>query len=456
MTARCPDKRLLQSLLESEGGADADGLHSHLDSCAECRRTLESLAGDRTAWANTATLAEPIRRESALQELIERLKTDEPHQQDADEISFLVSSEKPGVLGLLGAYEVLEVTGRGAMGIVFKACDPGLNRVVALKVLSPRLATSASARKRFVREGRAAAAVCHENIVPIFAVEELGGLPCLVMQHIGGESLQDRLDRLGPLEVAEIVSIGLQTAQGLAAAHAQGLIHRDIKPANLLLSGTNGGTTVKITDFGLARTVDDVQLTQQGALMGTPEYMAPEQARGEAVDARADLFSLGSVLYAMATGFSPFRGPSAMAVLRRVSDETPTPVRTINPAIPEWLALLIERLLAKNPGERFASAAEVAELLQGYQAHLTSQTPAPSLPVAPRPVENAAKEKGLRGRGIVLLLTTLALLAIFATLFVRHSPLFQDMDWRVAAMGFGGMVSLAALAVFLFRGRRSD
>src|SRR5205807_5330787 len=156
--------------------------------------------------------------------------------------------------------------------------------------------------------------------------------------------------------------IGMQTAAGLAAAHAQGLTHRDIKPANLLLE--NGLAKVKITDFGLARTADDVQLTQNGVVAGTPEYMAPEQARAEAVDHRADLFSLGSVLYALCTGVPPFQGSTTLAVLRHVSEETPAPIRSRNPAMPVWIEQLVVRLLAKNPEERIQSAAEVAALLE--------------------------------------------------------------------------------------------
>src|SRR5262249_47288991 len=152
-------------------------------------------------------------------------------------------------------------------------------------------------------------------------------------------SLQGRLDRTGPLEVTEIVRIGMQTAQGLAAAHAQGLIHRDVKPANLLLE--NGLAKVKITDFGLARMADDGGLTQAGVVAGTPEYMAPEQARGDAIDHRCDLFSLGSVLYALCTGHPPFRGSTAMGVLRAVCEQEPTPIRSLNPDVPPWLEALV-------------------------------------------------------------------------------------------------------------------
>src|SRR2546426_12593279 len=176
--------------------------------------------------------------------------------------------------------------------------------------MAPHLATSAAAR-RFIREARAAAAVRNEHVINIHDVNELNNPPYLVMEYIDGVSLQERLDRRAPLELKEILRIGMQAATGLAAAHAQGLVHRDIKPANILLE--NGVERVKLTDFGLARLADDASLTQSGVVAGTPQYMAPEQARGEAVDSRADLFSLGSVLYALCTGRAPFRASGALA-----------------------------------------------------------------------------------------------------------------------------------------------
>jgi serine/threonine protein kinase len=174
-------------------------------------------------------------------------------------LDFLAPSDKPGSLGRLGHYEVFELIGRGGMGVVLRAFDEKLHRVVAVKVMAPQLATNATARMRFVREARAAAAVRNEHVIGIHAVEEADKLPYLAMEYIAGVSLQERLDRSGPLELKEVLRIGIQTATGLAAAHAQGLIHRDIKPANILLE--NGVERVKITDFGLARAVDDVSLT---------------------------------------------------------------------------------------------------------------------------------------------------------------------------------------------------
>ena len=296
-------------------------------------------------------------------------------------LGFLTPPEKPGLLGRLDHYEILEVIGRGGMGVVLRGFDEKLHRVVAIKVMAAQLATSATARRRFTREAQAAAAVSHDHIVTIYAVEECDGLPYLVMQYVGGMSLQDRLDSDGPLQLAEILRIGMQTAAGLAAAHAQGLVHRDIKPANILLE--NGVERVKITDFGLARAADDASLTQSGVVAGTPQYMAPEQARGEAVDRRADLFSLGSVLYATCTGRPPFRAGGTMAVLKRVCEETPSPIREANPEIPDWLVAIIERLHAKNPARRYQSAAEVAEILGQHLAHVQHPSVVP-LPKTPK------------------------------------------------------------------------
>jgi serine/threonine protein kinase len=283
-------------------------------------------------------------------------------------LDFLDPCDTAGRLGLLAHYEIVEILGRGGMGIVLRGVDRKLNRVVAIKVLAPQLAANAMARQRFQREAQAAAAVSHPHVVAIHAVDEWNGLPYLVMEYISGPSLQQRIDASGALQLAQILRIGMQIASGLAAAHAHGLVHRDIKPANILLE--NGIERVKITDFGLARSIDDVRMTQAGVVYGTPQYMSPEQAQGERVDQRSDLFSLGSVMYAMCTGRPPFRGETGMAVLKRVCDDTPRPIREVNPDIPAVLAGIVNRLLAKNPEARFQTAGEVAELLSQYLAHV--------------------------------------------------------------------------------------
>lgn len=296
-------------------------------------------------------------------------------------LEFLRPSGKPGSLGVLGHYEILEVVGKGGMGVVLRAFDDRLHRVVAIKVLAPHLASNAMARQRFVREARAAAAINHDNVIAVHAVEDSGPVPYLVMRYVSGQTLQDKLDRTGPPALREVLRIGLQIAEGLAAAHKQGLIHRDVKPANILLE--NGIERVRITDFGLARAADDNSLTQSGVIAGTPPYMSPEQAEGRPIDARSDLFSLGSVLYALCTGHAPFRAATPIAVLKRVCDTTPKPVRSVNPEIPEWLEAIIARLHAKDPGARFQSAKEVADLLGNRLAQVQASPSSATLRAAP-------------------------------------------------------------------------
>ena len=343
-----------------------------------------------------------------------------------ERLDFLTPSDKPGSLGRLGHYEIQEVIGRGGMGIVLRAFDEQLHRVVAVKVLAPHALANGAARQRFVREARAAAAVRDEHVVGIHAVDEGSEAPYLVMEYIAGVSLQDRLDRGGPLEVKEILRIGLQAASGLAAAHAQGLIHRDVKPANILLE--NHVERVKITDFGLARAAADASLTQEGVVAGTPQYMAPEQARGEALDHRADLFSLGTVLYALCTGRPPFRAENTLAVLKRVCEDTPRPIREINPDVPVWLVEIIAKLHAKDPAERFQSAREVAEVLGRELA--TMQRGDAERQAPPRPPTPAKRPRRLVAGAAVLLLfaagfvlsESVGMTHVVATVLGRFTP----------------------------------
>ncbi len=283
-------------------------------------------------------------------------------------LDFLKPTDDPDSLGTLGTYVVSETIGRGGMGLVLKGHDPKLNRIVAIKVLAPELASNVTARKRFLREAQAAAAVSHNHVVTTHAIDEVENFPYIVMEYIAGRSLQDRIDQDGPLDTKRTLRIARQTALGLAAAHEQGLIHRDVKPANILLE--NGVERVKLSDFGVARAIDDASTTQTGMVAGTPQYMSPEQAQGRRIDHRSDLFSLGCVMYAMCTGRSPFRAETTMAALRRVCDDEPRPIEQINPEVPDWLISMINRLLAKNPDDRFQSAAEVAEILGNGLAHL--------------------------------------------------------------------------------------
>jgi serine/threonine protein kinase/formylglycine-generating enzyme required for sulfatase activity len=320
-------------------------------------------------------------------------------------LDFLKPCNTPNSLGCLGGYVVLDVIGRGGMGIVLRAMDSKLNRIVAIKVLVPEFAGSPQARKRFAREAQAAAAVSHDHIVTIHAVDDEGQVPYIVMECVVGQSLQQKIDKCGALGLKEILRIGMQMAAGLAAAHKQGLVHRDIKPANILLE--NGIERVKITDFGLARATDDVGMTQSGQIAGTPQYMSPEQAMGQQVDTRSDLFSLGSVLYTLCTGRPGFRADSTLAVMKRVCDDVPRPIGETNPEIPEWLIEIIDRLLMKKPEDRIQTAAEVAELLNQHLAHL--QQPA-SVPRPGRLRSPVVKGSANRLATAVLVATALMML----------------------------------------------
>ncbi|HJT32490.1 MAG TPA: protein kinase [Pirellulales bacterium] len=309
-------------------------------------------------------------------------------------------SDNPEYIGVIGPYQIRELIGRGGMGIVLRAFDAKLSRVVAIKVLSPELAAQHSARRRFMREAQAAAAVTHPHVVTIHAVDE-DQWPYLVMECIEGQSLQDKIERAGPLKLAEVLRIGTQIAEGLAAAHKQGLIHRDVKPANILLE--NGVERVKITDFGLARAADDVSITRPGEISGTPQYMSPEQASGQRIDQRSDLFSLGCVLYAMCAGRPPFRADSMAAIVKKICDDTPQPLRDIDPQLPEWLAATIDRLLAKDPNQRFQTAAEVAQLLSDALARLQAGKPitAAGSPFAAAPPSGMPREFAVAHGGTV-------------------------------------------------------
>jgi serine/threonine protein kinase len=354
-------EQLLRDRLPEEARRD---LETHLFLCPACRDQLDKLAGGPPWWGE-------VRRylgEDGAAEPVLTMEHSAPRRWPDVELDFLEASDNPAALGRLGGYEVLEILGRGAWGVVLKAFDPSLHRPVAIKVLAEGSAANGTARKRFAREARAAAAVVHDHVVPVYAVNADATPPYLVMAFIPGQSLQERIDRSGPLELKEILRIGTQTASGLAAAHAQGLVHRDIKPANIMLE--NGVERVRITDFGLARAVDDASVTRTGSVAGTPQYMAPEQARGEAVDQRADLFALGSTLYAMCTGQAPFRGESAVAVVRQVCDVEPRPIRAIDSELPVWLEGIVRKLQAKDPARRFQTAAEVADLLEHCLAHV--------------------------------------------------------------------------------------
>ena len=387
----CPSKEQWQQFLqESLDDREQTKLGMHLDECSDCQTIVETLSGNDSMLGLARQVGQENRDgESVLQEVLEQAKQAEPETlalgtrgKCEDDFAYLQPSDKSEHLGRLDHYEIMEKVGQGAFGTVFRAFDTKLHRVVAIKVLSPELAANGTARQRFIREARTVAAVTHEHVVTIHSVAEEHRPPYLVMQFVDGKSLQEKLNDEGALTITEVLRIGMQIADGLAAADKQGLVHRDIKPSNILLE--NGVERVQITDFGLAKVADDASVTQSGVIAGTPLYMSPEQASGEAIDHRSDLFSLGTVLYVMCTGRPPFRASGTMAVLKRVCEDTPRPIREINPEVPQYLADIICKLHAKNRRERFQSASEVADLLGQHLAQLqrplTSSGPQPVLP----------------------------------------------------------------------------
>jgi serine/threonine protein kinase len=296
---------------------------------------------------------------------------------------------------IAGKYRLLERLGAGGMGAVYLAVDTRLDRKLALKVMLPEFAADRDAKERFLREARAAAKITHDNVVIVHEADEREGVPYIAMQFLQGYPLDEFLKQKGTPALPHVIRIARETALGLAAAHELGLVHRDIKPANLWLEAPNG--RVKVLDFGLAKPVGtDAELTKSGAVVGTPAYMSPEQARGQKVDSRTDLFSLGSVLYRLCTGQTPFAGPNVMAVLMALGHDEPTPVRELNPNVPEPLAQLIHQLLAKKPEDRPQTATEVAKRLRA----ILEQRLAPSAPSAESPVpktSSADVSNSLRG-----------------------------------------------------------
>lgn len=412
---------------------DADRRSAYLDSVCgpdgDLRRQVESLlaAHFKSGEFLSESLADQLGT-SPITQIAETLIVDrQPNEAmvakpetpaDTPDLSFLQPSTRPDSLGRLGHYDMLQVLGHGGFGIVFRAFDEVLQRVVAIKVLAPAIAATSPARKRFLREAQASARVHHENVVQVHAVEELP-IPHLVMEFIAGETLQQRLDRTGPLEVAEIVRLARQVAEGLAAAHETGLIHRDIKPGNILIGG-GAQEKVKITDFGLARAADDASMTQSGMVAGTPMFMAPEQAQGETLDQRADLFSLGSVMYTMASGRPPFRAATTFAVLKRVVEETPRPIQDIIPETPQWLCDIIERLQEKTPEKRFQTAREVADVLTDCEEQLKEHARVYDLSRIPRVQPQPLSHRKALALATALFLLPLIVLGVSEAIGLTH------------------------------------
>ncbi len=396
-TLACPSEERLLALVNGKLPPDATvEMNRHIGECPRCASAVAQLCGN--AFAQRAAGLDGDRHTSPPQKsnatyasgtdatLPPSNKPAAATTQPDDGLTFLSPSLQADELGRLGPYRVLKILGRGGMGMVLQAEDSNLGRLCAIKVMLPELARKPEMKERFLREARAAALIEHDNIVPIYQVGEDRGLPYIAMPYLKGASLEHWLEKKGnrwqgnvlgkPIAVPQILKIGREIAKGLAAAHERGLVHRDIKPDNIWLDATAGGR-VRILDFGLARQnetareakSDNKNLTRTGMILGTPAYMAPEQAQGKTdqIDGRADLFSLGCILYRMCAGRTPFDGNDMISTLISVAVDEPAPPVKFNPAIPQSLSDLVMKLLAKDRNLRPSSANEVATALQSIE-----------------------------------------------------------------------------------------
>jgi serine/threonine-protein kinase len=260
-----------------------------------------------------------------------------------------------------GRYEIVAKLGEGAMGVVYRARDTALGRVVAIKMLSTEFGSDDELHQRFRREAEAIGRLSHPNIVQVYDFGEAEGHLYMAMELLEGEDLRGLIDRQADVALADRVRILREICDGIGYAHSRGVIHRDIKPANILVTSVG---RVKLLDFGLARLATHQTITRRGVILGTPDYMAPEQAMGKPVDARSDIFSAGGVFYEFLTLQKPFKGKTLHAVLYQIVSEEPAPVLTLNPDVPARLAAVVHRMLQKTPERRHASMDDVGRELE--------------------------------------------------------------------------------------------
>ena len=312
----------------------------------------------------------------------------------------------------VGRYQITERLGRGGMATVYKAHDPGIGRDVAIKFLHDTLCEDEGCRARFLRESRAAGSLSHPNIVTVYDVGEIEGRPYMAMELLQGEMLSDVMQPGHALPVRDVVVMGIQLARALDYAHEHGIVHRDIKPGNIVrLKGTD---TIKVTDFGIAHMEamgSGEQRTRVGDVLGTPQYMSPEQTQGSRLDGRSDLFSVGIVLYQMLSGQRPFQGDSLVSIAMNIANEEPTPLEKLRPEAPASLRRIVERCLAKKPERRFASGRDLADALGRVLAELDEEARERARPrIIPLRVKWAA----------TMALVVMVVMAVSATLITQR------------------------------------
>jgi serine/threonine-protein kinase len=293
-------------------------------------------------------------------------------------------------MATFGRYEILDKLGEGAMGVVYRARDASLGRVVALKMLSADLGAEEELHQRFQREAEAIGRLSHPNIVTVYDVGESSGQLYMAMELLEGDDLRSLIEKRAAIAFADRVRILIQICTGLAYAHSRGVVHRDIKPANILV-GSDG--RAKILDFGLARVSARSTITRRGVILGTPDYMAPEQAMGKGVDRRSDVFSAGAVFYEFLTLEKPFKGKTLHAVLYQIISDDPEPVLTVNPEVPVRLASIVHRMLRKDPDLRYGAMEEVARELSEIHAALRSSGGRSTLPIPASPVSEETRAR---------------------------------------------------------------
>ncbi len=391
---RCPSTAELNDYLQGKLPDEVlHGLESHFAVCDQCEETLRGLGADdtfsRLAENAMSEQTREVGERDFVSKLVTQLRSDvrfrvQPRaiqERSAEVIRFLDQSDSPECLGRLANYRIERVLGAGSSGVVFYAVDESLNRPVALKVLRPSLGSAA--RQRFMIEARMTASVNHPQIVTIYQVGEERELAFIAMQWLPGETLESRLERVTFLPEPEVRAIASQIVSGLKAAHEKMLVHRDIKPANIWLCEKTG--EVKILDFGLARiSDDDPHLTSSGMLAGTPNFMSPEQTRGQELDGRTDLFSLGCLMYRAATGKLPFGETGILATLQAIQHQQPRSPIELNPNIGADFSDLVMCLLEKQPANRPSSALVVLEALNQPRANWKFSAASHPLESAPR------------------------------------------------------------------------
>jgi eukaryotic-like serine/threonine-protein kinase len=400
----CPEQDALKNFASGLlDGPTAAGVWAHLQECDPCRAAFDGLRN----------VSDGSRRDSTAGNELTEGGPDADGEKDENvematlDIRFLTPANDPKVLGRLGTCNVLTALGRGGMGVVFKAFDTTLHRMVAIKVLSPQLASSPEANRRFLREARAAAGINHPNVVVIHAVGEQSGMPYLVMEFVAGRTLHARIRSGTPFDLPALLRIAAQTADGLAAAHRQGVVHRDIKPRNIMLE--NGIERVKITDFGLAlAALDGSQITSVNRVVGTPAFMSPEQVHGVRVDRRSDLFSLGCVLHAMVMGKSPFQGSHALEIARKVVDCPVPPLHQLAPRVPLVVSKIVSKLLEKDPARRYQSADELHVELLHLQNQFGSGKSTISYPITPLKANHSQRRRlGMAGAATAVIVAAI-------------------------------------------------